>query len=92
MAFQSDAYQVLKEINWEIPSGDIQLLMGPVRGKTTCCQSLAGPLTPAAGKGNLLGEEITSMSRRLAQSLIGCFLFFQNFNLFPVLTALRILN
>lgn len=92
MAFQSGRqhYQVLKEINWEIPSGDIQLLMGPSgSGKTTLLSILAGLLTPAAGKVYLLGEEITSMSRaRLAQfRLQNIGFIFQNFNLFPALTA-----
>lgn len=92
MAFQSgrQRYQVLKEINWEIPRGDIQLLMGPSgSGKTTLLSILAGLLTPAAGKVYLLGEEITSMSRAgLAQfRLQNIGFIFQNFNLFPALTA-----
>lgn len=92
MAFQSGRqhYQVLKEINWEIPKGDIQLLMGPSgSGKTTLLSILAGLLTPAAGKVYLLGEEITSMSRaELAQfRLQNIGFIFQNFNLFPALTA-----
>lgn len=92
MAFQSgrQRYQVLKEINWEIPSGDIQLLMGPSgSGKTTLLSILAGLLTPAAGKVYLLGQEITSMSRAgLAQfRLQNIGFIFQNFNLFPALTA-----
>ena len=92
MAFQSgrQRYQVLKEINWEIPRGDIQLLMGPSgSGKTTLLSILAGLLTPATGKVYLLGEEITSMSRaRLAQfRLQNIGFIFQNFNLFPALTA-----
>lgn len=94
MAFQSGRqhYQVLKEINWEIPSGDIQLLMGPSgSGKTTLLSILAGLLTPAAGKVYLLGEEITSMSRaELAQfRLQNIGFIFQNFNLFPALTAVE---
>ncbi len=92
MAFQSGRqhYQVLKEINWEIPKGDIQLLMGPSgSGKTTLLSILAGLLTPATGKVYLLGEEITSMSRaELAQfRLQNIGFIFQNFNLFPALTA-----
>ena len=92
MAFQSGRqhYQVLKEINWEIPKGDIQLLMGPSgSGKTTLLSILAGLLTPAPGKVYLLGEEITSMSRaELAQfRLHNIGFIFQNFNLFPALTA-----
>jgi putative ABC transport system ATP-binding protein len=92
IAFQSgrQRFQVLKEIDWEIPSGDIQLLMGPSgSGKTTLLSILTGLLMPDAGRVCLLGEEITSMSRaelaRFRLQNIG--FIFQNFNLFPALTA-----
>ena len=88
MAFQSgkQSFPVLKSINWEIPKGNIQLLMGPSgSGKTT----LAGLLTPAAGNIYLLDQEITIMSRskrtQFRQRNIG--FIFQNFNLFPALTV-----
>jgi putative ABC transport system ATP-binding protein len=82
--------QVLKGIDWEIPKGNIQLLMGPSgSGKTTLLSILAGLLTPTAGKVYLLGEEITAMSRsQLAQFRLEHIGFiFQDFNLFPALTA-----
>ncbi|MBW4649581.1 MAG: ABC transporter ATP-binding protein [Kastovskya adunca ATA6-11-RM4] len=92
MAFQSghQSIQVLKNINLEIQRGDIEILMGPSgSGKTTLLSILAGLLTPDQGKVYLLGEEITKMSRnQLAQfrrENIG--FIFQNFNLFPALTA-----
>ncbi|HEY9633897.1 MAG TPA: ABC transporter ATP-binding protein [Coleofasciculaceae cyanobacterium] len=92
MAYQSgqQSVQVLKDINWEIKRGDIQLLMGPSgSGKTTLLSILAGLLTPETGGVYLLGEDITKMSRsKLAQfrrKNIG--FIFQNFNLFPALTA-----
>jgi putative ABC transport system ATP-binding protein len=92
MGYQSGQQyvRVLKDINWEIKSGDIQLLMGPSgSGKTTLLSILAGLLTPHSGGVYLLGEDITSMSRsKLAQfrrKNIG--FIFQNFNLFPALTA-----
>lgn len=92
MAFQSgrQSYQVLKGIDWEIPHGDIQMLMGPSgSGKTTLLSILAGLLTPTTGSVYLLGQEITSMSRRkLAQfRLQNIGFIFQGFNLFPALTA-----
>ena len=92
MVFQSgrQSIQVVKELDWEIPRGDIQLLMGPSgSGKTTLLSILAGLLTPTAGNVYLLGEEITSMSRAgLAQfRLKNIGFIFQNFNLFPALTA-----
>lgn len=92
IAFQSglQSIQVLKNINLEIQRGDIEILMGPSgSGKTTLLSILAGLLTPDQGKVYLLGEEITRMSRnQLAQfrrENIG--FIFQNFNLFPALTA-----
>lgn len=92
MAFQSgkQSIQVLKAIDWEIPAGDIQMLMGPSgSGKTTLLSILAGLLTPNAGSVYLLGEEITAMSReQLAQfRLHNIGFIFQGFNLFPALTA-----
>lgn len=92
MAYQSgqQRYQVLQGIDLKIPSGEIQLLMGPSgSGKTTLLSILAGLLTPTAGQVYLLGEEITRMSRaklaRFRRQNIG--FIFQNFNLFPALTA-----
>ena len=92
MAYQSgqQRFQVLQGIDLKIPSGEIQLLMGPSgSGKTTLLSILAGLLTPTAGKVYLLGEEITRMSRaklaRFRRQNIG--FIFQNFNLFPALTA-----
>lgn len=82
--------QVLQGINWQIKQGDIHLLMGPSgSGKTTLLSILAGLLTPTSGKVNLLGEEITKLSSaklaQFRQANIG--FIFQNFNLFPALTA-----
>jgi putative ABC transport system ATP-binding protein len=92
MVFQSgqQRFQVLQGIDLEIRSGDIQLLMGPSgSGKTTLLSILAGLLTPTTGKVYLLGEEITKMSRtklsRFRRQNIG--FIFQDFNLFPALTA-----
>lgn len=83
-------FQALQGINWEIKSGDIQILMGPSgSGKTTLLSIFAGLLTPTTGQVYLLGEEITKMSRpklaRFRRRNIG--FIFQNFNLFPALTA-----
>jgi putative ABC transport system ATP-binding protein len=92
MALQSgrQVLQILKGIDWEIPGGNIQLLMGPSgSGKTTLLSILAGLLTPSEGKVYLLGQEITRMSRsRLARFRLQHIGFiFQDFNLFPALTA-----
>src|SRR5919199_5564580 len=66
MVYQSGQrrFQALEEVDWEIKSGDIQILMGPSgSGKTTLLSILAGLLTPTAGKVYLLGQEITQLSR-----------------------------
>lgn len=81
---------ILQGVDWEIPGGNIQLLMGPSgSGKTTLLSILAGLLTPTQGKVHLLGEEITKLSRsKLARFRLQHIGFiFQNFNLFPALTA-----
>lgn len=82
--------RVLQGINLKIKCGDLQLLMGPSgSGKTTLLSILAGLLTPTAGHVYLLGEDITKMSpeklTRFRRRNIG--FIFQNFNLFPALTA-----
>lgn len=84
--------QVLKNIDMEVQKGDIQLLMGPSgSGKTTLLSILAGLLTPTRGRVYLLGEEITRLSRtklaRFRRQHIG--FIFQDFNLFPALTAIE---
>ena len=87
---QKRCFQILKGIDLAIPKGNIQLLMGPSgSGKTTLLSILAGLMTPTRGKVSLLGEDITSMSRqklaKFRQQNIG--FIFQNFNIFPALTA-----
>lgn len=94
MAYQSgnERFEVLKGIDLEIKQGDIHLLMGPSgSGKTTLLSILAGILTPVTGSVQLLGAEITSMSReQLAQFRLEHIGFiFQESNLFPALTALE---
>ena len=87
---QKRCFQILKGIDLAIPKGNIQLLMGPSgSGKTTLLSILDGLMTPTRGKVRLLGEDITNMSRqkltKFRQQNIG--FIFQNFNLFPALTA-----
>jgi putative ABC transport system ATP-binding protein len=86
----TEPYQVLQDINLDIQRGTIQLLMGPSgSGKTTLLSILAGILTPTTGSVSLLGQEITTMSRKqLSQFRLEHIGFiFQGFNLFPALTA-----
>jgi len=92
MFFRSGRQEVpiLKNITWEAQPGSIQLLMGPSgSGKTTFLSILAGLLTPTTGQVYLLGQAITKLSRKKRTAFrrhhIG--FIFQNFNLFPALTA-----
>ncbi|MEO0352694.1 MAG: ABC transporter ATP-binding protein, partial [Cyanobacteria bacterium P01_A01_bin.15] len=94
MSFMSGTTEtkVLKGIDLAIPSGQIRLMMGPSgSGKTTLLSILAGILTPTAGQVQLLGQEITTLSRKkltvFRRDHIG--FIFQSFNLFPALTALE---
>lgn len=94
MTFKSgkQSFQALKNINLDIRSGDIQLLMGPSgSGKTTLLSILSGLLTPTKGSVRVLGQEITAMSRpQLAEfRLHNIGFIFQQFNLFPALNALE---
>lgn len=94
MVYQSgsQSFQALKDINLTVEPGQIQLLMGPSgSGKTTLLSILAGILTPTAGQVQLLGEDITALSKsQLAKfRLHNIGFIFQGFNLFPALTALE---
>jgi len=94
MSYQLGSQQipVLKNINLSVPRGNIQLLMGPSgSGKTTLLSILAGLLSPTGGEVEILGENITKLSRqqlsRFRLEHIG--FVFQGFNLFPALTAVE---
>lgn len=94
MAFQNgkESLYVLKGIDLDVKRGAIELLMGPSgSGKTTLLSILSGLLSPTAGSVYLLEEKITGLSQaKLAQFRLGHIGFiFQDFNLFPSLTALK---
>jgi putative ABC transport system ATP-binding protein len=64
--------------------------MGPSgSGKTTLLSILAGLMTPTSGRVELLGKDITKMSRKKLSKfrLDNIGFIFQGFNLFPALTA-----
>jgi putative ABC transport system ATP-binding protein len=86
------SYHALKNINLDIYPGEIQLLMGPSgSGKTTLLSILGGILKPTEGNVSLLGTDLTRMNRsQLAQFRLKHIGFiFQEFNLFPALSALE---
>jgi putative ABC transport system ATP-binding protein len=84
--------QILKQITLSVQQGMVQLLMGPSgSGKTTLLTVLAGLLTPTAGSVHLLGENFTQLSQQQqAQFRLNHLGFvFQDFNLFPALSAIE---
>jgi putative ABC transport system ATP-binding protein len=81
---------VLKDMSFEIASGEWIALMGPSgSGKSTLLGLLAGIDQPSSGTLVIEGQEITQMREqplaRLRNQKIG--IVFQSFNLIPTLTA-----
>ena len=84
--------EILKNLNVELFSGQLTLVMGPSgSGKTTLLALLGGLLRPDAGEVNALGSSIGRMSdeEREQFRLRNAGFIFQGFNLFPSLTALE---
>src|SRR5215470_12878672 len=88
----STELRALCDVNLEIRSGQLTLLMGPSgSGKTTLLSILGCILRASSGNLELLGQEVTALPERdlprLRRDLIG--FVFQGFNLFPALTAVE---
>jgi putative ABC transport system ATP-binding protein len=84
--------RALSDINLEIRSGQLTLLMGPSgSGKTTLLSILGCILRASSGSLELLGEDVLALPEsalpRLRRETIG--FVFQGFNLFPALTAVE---
>src|SRR5208282_6084188 len=82
--------RALSDVNLDIHSGQLTLLMGPSgSGKTTLLSILGCILRSTEGRLELLGEDVTSLREkelpRIRRNAIG--FVFQGFNLFPTLTA-----
>jgi putative ABC transport system ATP-binding protein len=82
--------RALSDVDLEIRSGQLTLLMGPSgSGKTTLLSILGCILRASSGHFTLLGEDVIALPEtalpRLRRELIG--FVFQGFNLFPALTA-----
>jgi putative ABC transport system ATP-binding protein len=82
--------RALSDVDLEIHTGQLTLLMGPSgSGKTTLLSILGCILRSSAGTLELLGEEVTALPEaelpRVRRENIG--FVFQGFNLFPTLTA-----
>jgi putative ABC transport system ATP-binding protein len=82
--------RALSDVELDIHSGQLTLLMGPSgSGKTTLLSILGCILRATEGSLELLGEKVTSLPEkelpRIRRNAIG--FVFQGFNLFPTLTA-----
>ncbi|QKD81970.1 ABC transporter ATP-binding protein [Thermoleptolyngbya sichuanensis A183] len=89
---EGEPFQALRHINLEIPRGSVQLIMGPAgAGKTTLLQVVAGLLSPTAGQVELLGTNLTQLSRAAQAHFRNRHLgiVFQDYNLLRSLTALE---
>ena len=74
----------VKDLDLTIEKGELVALLGPSGcGKTTTMRSIAGLLTPASGRINLDGDDITRVSANKRN--VG--LVFQSYALFPHLTV-----
>jgi putative ABC transport system ATP-binding protein len=83
---------VLGNISFELPRGQLTLLMGPSgSGKTTLVSILLGLLTPTNGSVYLCGDEISNKPQQYAARVrrrnVG--FVFQTPNLFPALSAVE---
>jgi len=88
----STELRALSDVNLEIRSDQLTLLMGPSgSGKTTLLSILGCILRASSGSLELLGENVAALPEsalpHLRRNLIG--FVFQGFNLFPALTAME---
>lgn len=82
--------QVLRGVDLDVPLGATTFLVGPSGcGKTTLISTIAGLLTANSGSVEILGQRISSMSKRRVIGFRARYLgfIFQQFNLIPALTA-----
>jgi putative ABC transport system ATP-binding protein len=86
-----DGYvEVLHGINFEVPAGELTMLVGPSGcGKTTLISIIAGILSATAGTVETCGKLITQMSdaEKVAFRRRSIGFVFQQYNLLPALTA-----
>jgi len=82
--------EVLHGIDFEVPAGELTMLVGPSGcGKTTLISIIAGILTPTSGEVEICGSPITRMSdaAKVAFRRANVGFIFQQYNLLPALTA-----
>jgi len=82
--------EVLHGIDFEVPAGELTMLVGPSGcGKTTLISIIAGILTPTSGEVEICGSPITRMSdaEKVAFRRSNVGFIFQQYNLLPALTV-----
>ncbi len=71
-AVKEGSKEIVKDVNWEINSGENWVLFGLNGcGKTTLLSRLAGYLSPSGGKVFLFGEEVTPENQLRLRKKIG---------------------
>ena len=84
-----DDFHALKNINLEIPRGQVVVVLGPSgSGKSTLCRTINRLETIEEGTIDIDGQELPAEGKELAQLRSDVGMVFQQFNLFPHLTIL----
>ena len=79
---------VLRDINLPVPRGSIVAVLGPSgSGKSTLLSALTGELAPAAGRVEVLGQDVPQRSRALLELRKGLGVLLQGNGLLTDLTA-----
>jgi ABC-type polar amino acid transport system ATPase subunit len=82
--------EVLHDINFDVRRGEVVVVIGPSgSGKSTLLRCLNRLEEPSGGSIRINGEEITGRSARLHYLRRDIGMVFQQFNLFPHMTALQ---
>lgn len=84
------AVHALRGVDWEVPFGEISMLVGQSgSGKTTLLSVITGLLDASAGDIELLGEDLRALQGRRGNAfrLSNIGFIFQQHNLLPALTA-----
>ena len=84
-----DEFHALKNINLEIPRGQVVVVLGPSgSGKSTLCRTINRLETIEEGTIDIDGQALPAEGKELARLRSDVGMVFQQFNLFPHLTIL----
>ena len=82
-----DDFQALKDINLEVPKGQVVVVLGPSgSGKSTLCRTINRLETIESGTIEIDGVRLPEEGKDLARLRADVGMVFQSFNLFPHLT------